>query len=238
MRMRSETTGLSRWPWVIGGTAALVIGGVVLYGQAAPTNTPAPASSSSVTPAPEASGAASGAGDDDPGVAPTGCLGGLDRNSTMFLSAQKEAPHTTYGAVEVATAFYRFIWQTPFPQPGELASVSDSIISSSAASSSFKDLAGSYASVPDITGGVVPRGSQFHLSTTNWLWAFSPDSTSDNVVVHIATGYVIDGALSPTKVAGIGFQMTWSDGAWHVVAGALLDQTLITSGGVRFTGGC
>ena len=242
MRMRSEVTGLSRWPWVIGGTAVLVIGGVVLYSQAMPTNPPAPppapAPASSVTPAPQASAAASGAGDDDPGVAPTGCLGGLDRNAAMVLTAQKQAPHTTYGAVEVAAAFHRWLWQYPDPGVDDITAVSTNVISTDA-SPAWKDIASEYAAAGnDPTHGVVSAGTPFHISTTNGLWAVGADSSADQVKVNLAAGYVVDGALSPTKVAGIALVMKWSNGAWHVFSGNLIDQALLAQGGIRYTGGC
>jgi hypothetical protein len=185
-----SATGRSRWPFLIGGLVAVVgLGGGVAF---ALTHHDAPAAtvlSPTPTDAPPSSSAAvdTGGGDDEDGAPPTGCLGGLDRDAAMVLTAQKEAAHTPYGAEE-------------------LNSVSQAVMADDA-NPTFRDLAGSYAKVPDITGGVVSAGHPFHLSTTNGVWMIDSNATPDRVTVDIATGYVIDGALSPSKVAAIGMTM-------------------------------
>jgi hypothetical protein len=236
-----SSTGRSRWPLVIGAAAAVVIvgGGVVFAstrgGEPTAVSTssgPAP----SVTPSPTSTGS-TGAGDDEDATPPTGCLGGQDRNAAMLLAAQKAAEHTSYGAVEVATAFYRFIWQSPIPSSSDVTTVEGSIFASSAPKS-FSNLAGTYKQFPNLSQGDVADGTPFHLSTTNGLWMVDPDSTADRVTVNIAAGYVVDGALSPTKSTAQGFVMQWEDGAWHVVEGARPDAQTLANGGVRYTGGC
>jgi hypothetical protein len=236
-----SSTGRSRWPLVIGAAAAvIVIGGGVVFATtrdgeptAAPTSS-APAAS--VTPSPTSTGS-SGAGDDEDAAPPTGCLGGQDRNAAMVLAAQEAASHSSYGAVEVATAYYRFIWQSPVPAAPDVESVESDIISSGA-TDEYRDLAAIYEQYPNVSGTDVADGTPFHLSTTNGLWMVDANSTADRVTVNVAAGYVIDGALSPTKSTAQGFVMVWQDGGWHVEGGSQPDAQTLANGGVRYTGGC
>ncbi|MCJ0700216.1 hypothetical protein FRIG_03550 [Frigoribacterium faeni] len=156
----------------------------------------------------------------------------------MVLAAQGEAKHTSYGAVEVATAFYRFLWQFPYPSANDSDQVGSALMSS-AAPDATADIAAGYDAVgDDPTQGVLPAGTDFHISTTNGLWAVSETSTSDRVEVSLAAGYVVDGALSPTKVAVNGFVMVWEDDAWRIEQGLTIDQDRLAAGGTRYTGGC
>lgn len=236
-----SATGQSRWPWVIGAAAAVVvIGGGVAFAATRGDDTAASPSTSAaaVSPSPTSTpGGSSGAGDDEDASPPTGCLGGPQRNAAMVLAAQKSAGHSSYGAVEVATAFYRFIWQSPVPSGSDVQTVEGSIFSSSAPTS-FSDLAATYEQYPNLSQGDVADGTPFHLSTTNGLWMVDPNSTADRVTVNIAAGYVVDGALSPTKSTAQGFVLQWEDGAWHVVEGVQPDGETLANGGVRYTGGC
>ena len=237
MRMYTKA-GRSRWPYVIGATVVVVaVAGGIAYSATQPSREPtaeAPSTPSASAP----SGGSSGAGDDEDGVAPTGCLGGQDRNADMVLATQKAAKHTSFGAVEVATSFYRYLWQYPYPSATENETVSATVVADTA-TDEWKDIAASYqAAGDDATQGVVPAGTPFHTSTTNGLWRVTEDSTADRVTVELATGFVIDGALSATKAAGIGLVMVWQNGTWQVESGTTVDQTKLAAGGNRYTGGC
>ena len=240
MRMHTAT-GRSRWPFVIvGGVAAVALIGGVAFAATRPGDEPvaAPSTSTPATPTAPVTGGSSGAGDDEDDVAPTGCLGGQDRNAAMVVAAQGEAKHTTYGAVEVATSFYRFLWQYPYPSAADSKAVSNAIMAADTPAA-FADIAGGYAAAGDNpTQGVVPAGTDFHISSTNGLWGVSEGSTPDRVEVSLAAGYVIDGALSPSKVAVNGFIMVWEDDAWHIEQGLTIDQDRLAAGGTRYTGGC
>ncbi|ANP74823.1 hypothetical protein [Cryobacterium arcticum] len=238
MRMVTAS-GRSRWPLVIGGgLLVLAIGGGIAYTATQPTAEPvATPTSSTPTATPTPTEGASSSGDNEDDVAPTGCLGGQDRNANMVLTAQAEAKHSTYGAVEVATAFYRFVWQGPYPAAADATTVSDAIMSAGTPES-YRDLAGTYASTADLTNGEVEPGVPFHLSTTNGLWLVGQDSTADRVTVNIAAGYVVNGELSPTKATAQAFVMVWEDGAWHVAEGEQPDAEKLSAGGNRYTGGC
>lgn len=239
MRMYSAS-GRSRWPWVIGAivVVAAVVGGAAFalshqLGPTRPTSTPV----ASPPPSPTRTGGSSGAGDSDNAAPPTGCLGGQDRNAAMVLAAQKAAGHNAYGAVEVATAFVRFLSQSPVPSAADISTVSSNVVSPSAPSG-YRDLAETYAKYPNASNGVVPDGTPFHLSTTNGIWAVSPDSTADRVTVDVQAGYVIDGALSATKTTATGVIMLWENGAWRVAGGIKPDAQRLAAGGTHFTGGC
>jgi len=231
-------SGRSRWPIVIGAAAlVLAIGAGITYTATRPTPEPnAAPNTSTATPTPTPA-SSTGSGDNQDDVAPTGCLGGQDRNVNMVLTAQADAKHTTYGAVETATAFYRFIWQYPYPSEADANTVSSDVMSAEAPES-FKDIAGTYASTDDLTTGDVEPGTPFHLSTTNGLWLVTEDSTADRVTVNIAAGYVVNGELSPTKVTAQAFVMVWEGDAWHVEKGQQPDAEKLAAGGNRYTGGC
>ena len=236
-----SATGQSRWPWVIGAAVAVVvIGGAVAFAATRGDDTAASPSTSAapVSPLPTSTpGGSSGAGDDEDASPPTGCLGGPQRNAAMVLAAQKSAGHSSYGAVEVATAFYRFIWQSPVPTSSDVSTVEKNVFAKNARKS-FADLEGTYKQYPNLSNGDIPDGTKFNLSTTNGLWMIDPDSTNDRVTVNIAAGYVIDGALSPTRSTAEAFVMQWEDGAWHVVEGSKPDAQTLANGGVRYTAGC
>ena len=236
MRMYTKA-GRSRWPHVIGAAVVVVaVTGGVVYSVTQPNGEPtAVASSTPSTSAP--AGGSSGAGDDEEGVAPTGCLGGQDRNAEMVLAAQKSAKHTSYGAVEVAASIYRWMWQSPYPAEAEANAVSAGIMAKSA-NDSFKNLAASYSAAPDMTGGQVAEGTPYHLSTTNGLWSITEGSDGDQVEVNLAAGYVINGELSSSKAAVISMTMIWEADSWHLLSGGTPDQDKLAAGGNRFTGGC
>ena len=237
MRMVTAS-GRSRWPIIIGATVLVVaISGGIAYTATRPTPTPGAAPSTATAtpkPTPTSSVSAGDIGDDG---APTGCLGGQDRNVNMVLAAQADAKHTTYGAVETATAFYRFIWQYPYPSAEDANTVSSEVMAADAPES-FKDIAGTYSSTDDLTTGDVEPGTPFHLSTTNGLWLVAQDSTADRVTVDIAAGYVVNGELSPTKVTAQAFVMVWEGDAWHVEKGEQPDAEKLGAGGNRYAGGC
>jgi hypothetical protein len=236
MRMYDKA-GRSRWPLAIGAAVVVVaVAGGIVYTTVQPGSEPAAVETATPTPTP--TGGASGAGDNEEALPPTGCLGGQDRNANMVLAAQEQAGQNSYGAVEVAASFYRFLWQYPYPSVEESEAVSQAVIAGTA-SDAWKGIAQSYeAAGDDPTQGVVPAGTPFHASTTNGLWRIDESSTADRVTVDLVVGYVIDGALSPTKVANIGLVMVWQDGAWKVENGTAVDDAKLAAGGTRFTGGC
>jgi hypothetical protein len=240
MRMHTKS-GRSRWPYVIGSALVVVaVAGGLVYTANQPT--PEPAQSAAPAPTPTATAPAaggSGASDGDEGAAPTGCLGGPIRDAVMVAAAQSAAPHTTYGAIEVATSFYRFFWQSPSPAVTESSYIADEVIASTA-NAAWKDVAAQYES--DAWAQLVAEkqayGSAFYVSTANGIWRVTEDSTSDRVTVEVAVGYVFDDVLSPTEVAGMGLVMVWENDAWRVEGGVGIDQDKLAAGGTRFTGGC
>lgn len=241
MRMYSAS-GRSRWPIVIGAAVVVVaVGGGLAYANTRGDTTPTATrttSSASTAPTSIPTGGTSGVGDNEGDAAPTGCLGGQDRTAAMVLAAQKSAGHSSYGAVEVATSFYRWLWQYPYPSAAEAQTVSDAIVSPDA-SEALKNIEAQYqAAGNNPTQGVVPPGGKFFMSTTNGVWSVLEGGTPNRVTVQLAAGYVIDGALSPTKTGVSGYVMVWQNGAWRISTGTPVDQTKLANAGTRFTGGC
>jgi hypothetical protein len=233
-------SGRSRWPYVIGSALVVVavVGGLV-YTANQPTAEPTPTAMPTPTATAPVDGGSSGAGDGEEGVAPTGCLGGQIRDAVMVTAAQSAAPHTTYGAIEVATSFYRFFWQSPSPAVTESSYIADNVIASTA-NAAWKDVAAQYESETweQLVAEKQVFGSSFYVSSANGIWRVTEDSTSDRVTVEVAVGYVFDDVLSPTEVAGVGLVMVWENDAWRVEGGAPIDQDKLAAGGTRFTGGC
>ena len=237
MRMVTAS-GRSRWPYVIGAVILVAaISGGVAYNATRPDTRPVPLTSpTTATSTPKATSSITDLADD---VAPTGCLGGLDRNLDMVLAAQESAKHTTYGAVEAATAIYRWLWQYPTPPKSESDVVGADIISV-AAPEVWRDVTAQYESdfwLQKISE-YKTRDGEFHTSSTNGLWRVTEQSTVDEVNVELSLGTVIDGALSPTSSTVSGFTMVWESGGWHLKSGFGVDETRLLSGGTQFTGGC
>ena len=106
----------NRWIWIVGIVAVvvIVIGVVLATTLNHPTATPTATASTPVRTAQPTD------------TAPTGCLGGNARDANMLLVAQKAAPHTTNGAVEVAAALVRWTFRSPSFSTDEASEVSHS----------------------------------------------------------------------------------------------------------------
>ena len=226
--MRAEAKRPRRlWPWLLVGVvvvAALVVAGIVL-GQrpgAAPAPTPSGAPSSSSS-APTAD------------IEPTGCLGGKTRDAAMVLAARSAAPQTSNGAIEVGTAFVRWLNQYPYPSAADIAAVQGAALS---ATSPTKDIAAFFETKPNLSGGLVPDASPYFLSTVPGVY-YLESAASTEVTASIGTGLVVDGALSPTLRGSITVTMKWEDGGWKFVSskGTRTTQELYSIGR-PFTAGC
>ena len=226
--MRAEAKQPRRiWPWLAIGAAllvALVIAVVAIgHGPAGPNSaSPSPSRTSSATPVP---------GDADP----TGCLGGEDRNAKMVLAARSAAPHTSNGAIEVATAFVRWLNQYPYPSAGDIAAVQGAALSSRAQT---KDIGAFFATNPNLSGGLVADNSPYYLSTVPGVH-YLESAAPDEVTASIGTALVVDGALSATLKGSITVTVSWENGGWKFVSskGTRTTQGLYSIG-LPFTGGC
>lgn len=240
MRMYSAA-GRSRWPWVIAGviTVLAIAAGVTAFGltrsNGAPADPSAPPTSAPPSTSPTAEPGSGG--DGDTGAAPTGCLGGNNRDVAMVLAAQKAAPHTMFGAVETATAYVRWSIQYPEPSAEDVKAVS-AVFEPGKEAESIQQVMSDYERNPNPSNGNAPDGTPVYLSTTNGLWLVSPDSTSDRMTVSVNASYVINGVLSPTKTLAIAYVVVWQSGAWHVEKAQRPDVQKIAAGGTTFTGGC
>lgn len=165
---------------------------------------------------------------------PTGCLGGDTRDAAMVLAAQAQAPHTSNGAVEFATAFVRWIQKYPYPSADEAAKVQRVL-----ASDSFTDDLVSYlAGEPDLSGGIVETGTDYYMNTVPGVWNLE-SVADDDITVSIGSGFVIDGELSSTLRSSITITTHWDGSRW-TVAGAEGTRTPaeLYEIGTPFTGGC
>lgn len=222
----TPATQRSRLPWILLAVViviGLVIAAVAYFGNRGATTTPKPSSSSSASPSAVS----------DP--APTGCLGGKGRNAAMVLAAQKTAPHTTNGAVEVAAAFTRWLDQYPYPSSPDSQQIQDKSLASSAPT---KDLVAFFASNPNLSGGLVPDGESYYLSTIPGVYHVESAETNE-VIVSVGTGLVTDGSLNATLRGSVTVTVEWQSGNWKFVrsTGTRTTQDLYAIG-TPFTGGC
>jgi hypothetical protein len=211
--------------------AVIIAAIVVAYVAGRSTTTPsAPPTSAS---APSSAVATSSATAD---AAPTGCLGGQPRNNATVLTAQRLASKSTFGAVEVATAFYRWTYRFPVPSSAEIEGVGSVFVPGQAAESEASLRTG-YRQNPNPSTGTVPNGTPFYLSTVTGKW-LAEAGTSGGVLVSVEASYVVDGAVSATKTATASFEMKWVDGGWRVAGLAKGEPSKLAAGGTTFTAGC
>lgn len=225
--MRAKATRPRRiWPWILLAVvvvsaiiAALTVSGVIPAPQPTTTQSPAP----TIEPTTGA------------GAEPTGCLGGETRDAAMVLAAQAAAPQTSNGAIEVATAFVRWLNQYPYPSTADIATIEMEGLASSAPT---KDVAGFFAGNPNLSGGLVPDGTTYYLSTLPGVYNLEA-AAPDEVTASIGTALVIDGALSPTLKGSITVTVVWESGSWKFVNSEGTRSTEeLYSIGRPFTGGC
>lgn len=215
---------------VVGAVIIVVI--VVAYMAGRTTSEPAanpeaPTTASQATESP----------DEPSGAAPTGCVGGSSLDSAMVLSAQQSAPRTSFGAVEVAAAFFRWTYQSPHPTRTDVRAASAIFLPDSAVSAQ-RDLMSEYERHPDPSNGVVENGRNFHLTTVGARWVVQAGVNDTRQRVSILAPFVIDGEVSATKTAAEAFELQWTDGAWRVVGLAEVDSSKVAVGGTAFSAGC
>ena len=224
--MRAQATRPRRiWPWVL--LTLIVISAIIaaltvlVWNPGGSQPTAPPTATSSATPAPDAE--------------PTGCLGGTERDAAMVLAAQAAAPHTSNGAIEVATAFVRWLNQYPYPTADDIVAIEKSGIASNAPT---KDIAGFFAGNPNLSGGLVPDGTDYYLSTLPGVY-YLEAAANDDVTASIGTALVIDGELSSTLKGSITVTMRWETDGWKFVSSEGTRSTEeLYSIGRPFTGGC
>jgi hypothetical protein len=153
----------------------------------------------------------------------------------MVLSAERLAPHTTNGAVDVATAFVRWLNQYPYPAAKTYSEIEQDGLAKSAPT---QDLTTFFASNPNLSGGLVPDDTTYYLSTVPGVFHVESSST-DSVSVSVGTGLVVQGALSPTLRGSITVTVQWERGSWKFVSskGVRTTEDLYAIG-IPFTAGC
>ena len=226
--MRAQVQPRRRiWPWFVG-VAAIVITlliAIVVTGHG-PTGPPISLPSDSAT---QTASAPSIDGE------PTGCLGGPRRDAKMVLTAGSSAPHTSNGAIEVATAFVRWLNQYPYPSAADIAAIEKDGLSDGAPT---KDIAAFFGAKPNLSGGLVPDQSPYYLSTVPGVF-YVESAAPDTVTASVGTALVINDALSPTLKGSITVTVAWERGGWKFVNSEGTRTTGdLYSIGRPFTGGC
>lgn len=232
-------SGRSLWPVVVGALLVVVIGLVVALVAVATRDEPGATAEPSPTPTHTHEGVPGGT--PELGDPPTGCLAGPARDAGMVLSTQAEAPHSTYGAVEMAASYMRWTTQFPVPAAEQIATVEDNVVSPDAAPDK-RDLQAAFTQAEDqkaITPATgEPYGTPFFVSTRNGSWVVDPSSTEDRVTVHLSVGMVVNDALSDGAY-GVGSPvLVWEGDAWRLVDMVPTDTPALEAGGTSFTGGC
>lgn len=226
--MTNQTVAPRRkWPWILVAVAVVAVIVALLAVHFASGTTTA---TSSPSPSPTKSSSAPARD-----AAPTGCLGGSNRDAAMVISAQGKAPHTTNGAVEVATAFIRWLNQYPYPAASTYSEIEKDGLAKAAPT---KDLATFFASDPNLSGGFVPDNTDYYASTVPGVFHVE-NASADTVSASIGTGFVVNGVLSSTLRGSITATMHWEDGRWKFVSskGTRTTEDLYSIG-TPFTAGC
>lgn len=216
-----------RWPWIVGAAAIVIAIPIAIivtgHGLTGPPSTSAP-NSPIHTPA--------GSGNN---ADPTGCLGGQHRDAVMVLAAGKSAPHTSNGAIEVATAFVRWLNQYPYPSAADISEIQKDAVSARAPT---KDIVAFFDTKPNLSGGLVADGTPYNLSTVPGVFHLE-SATANRVTTSIGTALVVDGALSPTLKGSITVTVAWENGGWKFVSseGTRTTEELYSIGR-PFSSGC
>jgi hypothetical protein len=155
----------------------------------------------------------------------------------MLLTAQRAAPHTTFGAVEVATAFFRWSYRYPVPSSEEIKHAA-AVLVPDRSEAAQAELRSDYARNPNPSGGQVSDKTPFYLSTVGGTWLVQPGTSAGEQVISIQAPFVVDGEVSATKSTTEAFRMRWIEGLWRVVGLTKADPTKLSSGGTAFTSGC
>jgi hypothetical protein len=219
-------------------TVVIVVVAVAAYLAGRSSGSGSTGSSRSAVAAPSASAVPTASSTDDTlGAAPTGCLGGPSRTDAMVLAAQQQAPHTAYGAVEVAAAVFRWAIRSPEPTAADVRGIAP-IFTRGKRAAAQQQLIADYNANPNPSGGVVPDGQSFYLTTANGQWLVPSGATADRAAVDVQALFVINGAVSPTKSLTETLNLVWEDGTWHLDGLAKGNAEGLASGGTQFTGGC
>lgn len=241
-------SGRSLWPAVVGALVVLVVVLVVLLVLAMRGQDPQdPGATATPEPEPTETATHEGQPGEDHGAeldaAPTGCLAGPSTDADMLLATQARAPHTAYGAVEVAASFMRWSNQYPFTDAKQNAAVEEGVLSAEEPAASWDlDDTSAIETTPELREDTPPGpadfGTPFTMSTRGGLWVVDPTSTDDRVTVHLSLGVVVDGALSAEHYGKGSPVLVWEGDAWRVVDMIPTDTDALEAGGVEFTGGC
>lgn len=153
----------------------------------------------------------------------------------MMIAAANQANAGESGAVDLAASFVRWFQRYPYPTADEASKVQPELL---AKDSFTTDLVGYLAAEPDLSGGIVPRNTPYYMSTVPGAWHVE-SSTSDQVVVSIGTGFVVNGELSSTLRSSITITLHIEAGRWRIAnADGTRTPADLYKVAQPFTGGC
>jgi len=210
-----------RWPWVIvvGILIVATVAGAVWFSSQNRSGTAQPTSEPASSPPPAA-------------AEPTGCLV-PGQDTQMLLEAQKQAPHTTTGAVEFAAALLRWSYQHPNTSMNDAEIAQYSII----AGGSRVDVVGALKDNPNASNGLVPNDTDYHLSTV--ISRYLMESYTDAEATVTVNGVVyVNGAINPQLVLGTTYTLTWEQDAWRLSTVSTTEPGRLAVAGKPFTAGC
>lgn len=218
---------LPRWVWITLAAviAAAVVVGIVLWAQRPTGDDVGP--TTSATPQP------TGTGTD----VVTGCLAegqGID----MLLATQENAAHTEAGAVEFATADFRWLKRSPWPSAEEyMAAIPRTWAGKGGFDQAQYD---QLVSSGNASNGIVPEGTPFHLTSVIGRW-YVDEYTGDTAQVTVGLAYVIGEAVSPLYKSVLTYNLVWTKDGWASVGTDTKHtvQELFDDGlGTPYAGGC
>lgn len=230
----------SRLPWVIAGVA-LVIALVVAAAwwgsaNAGTDDTAPPETTSPVAPSPSATPTETTVDGEyhvlDP--QPTGCIAGNIPDADMLLEARERAPHTAYGAVEVAAATLKFSYRYPYPTKDELRAIEEMYVDD-------YDIVSAYDSRPTIAPDVAPPGMPLQATMVGGAWYLNSFGEEQGQAdITIAFFWEIDGERDGSIARSENVVLVWTDDGWAITreGSTPMRPQEVLDKGVNFTGAC
>lgn len=165
-----------------------------------------------------------------------GCLAGPGKSVEALVAAQKAAPHTTLGAVELAASFDR--WATQFPWPSAKdAKAASSAFAATTVSPLVSDLPAYFSSRPT-QPNPNNTGETAGVSYATGRY-FIDSATPSKAIVVLGSKVVKNGEVSATKARSVTFSLVWESGAWKVADMTYtMDVQELFDQGTPFAGGC
>lgn len=165
-----------------------------------------------------------------------GCLAGPGKTVQALIEAQKVAPHTTIGAIELAASFDRWAAQFPWPSNAD-AKLASNTFASESGSPLISDLPAYFSSrqtQPNASNSGETAGVSYAAGRY-----FIDSATPTKVVTVLGSKVVDNGTVSATKARSVTLAMVWESGEWKVAdMSYTMDPQALFDQGTPFAGGC